>query len=117
MPKVQVDLGGRAYLWKEAGGYAPNVVISAHGIYRPNTATFQAGAPTLYFYCPHDGTVDDVPQATGVKNTPPTETIPDGNDVNCWDYTLFKYQEHSADIRAFAKAHQMTFAEAERRSC
>jgi hypothetical protein len=112
MAKTQVDLDGRAYLWKETAGYAPNVVISAHGFYRPNTGQFAPGATTLRFYCAHDATVDDVPQSTRL-NIAPVEIVPQGVVTTCFDYSLFKFQEHRADIRAEAKKHGMSFAEAE----
>jgi hypothetical protein len=118
MAKVRVDLGGRAYLWKDANAYAPSVVISAHGFYRPNPGQYQPGAPTLLFYCAHDETVNDVPQSTRVDQERVVETVPQGNVTSCTNYVLFKFQEHSGDIKDYMKdqnrkGNQITFADAE----
>ena len=47
MAKVRVELGSRADLFKNTNGYAPSVIISAHGYYLPNTGNFAPGFPTL----------------------------------------------------------------------
>lgn len=100
MAKVRVSLGGRAYLFKDANGYAPSVVISAHGYYLPTTGTLSPGFPTLKFYCQHGGTVDDVPQSTRIRTTTPTEVVPHGTVVTTTDYLLFKFGEHKSSIKA-----------------
>ncbi len=105
MPKVMVELGKRAYLFKDAGAYAASVVISAHGYYLPTTGDLAPGFPTLRFYCQHGGTVDDVAQATGIRNTPATQTVPNGAVVTTTDYQLFKLGEHKATIKAARKRH------------
>ena len=113
MAKTRVDLGKQAYLWKESQGYAPNVVISAHGFYRPNTPQYSPGAPTLWFYCAHGATVDNVPQSTSVRLTKATELVPNGLTTTVADYTLFKFGEHRASIEKVAKQRGWSFAEAE----
>ena len=122
MAKVRVTLGSRAYLFKNANGYAQNVVvISAHGYYLPNTGDLAPGFPTLNFYCADGATLDDVPQAISIRNTQPTEVVPDGNVTTTKNYLLFKYGEHKSTIESqrakwYKKnpSDQMTFAQMEK---
>jgi hypothetical protein len=120
MAKVRVKLGSRAYLFKNANGYAPSVVISAHGYYLPNTGNLAPGFPTLNLYCEDGATLDDVPQATTIRNTRPTEVVPQGNVTTTRNYLLFKYGEHKSTIESrrakWSKDHpsdQKTFAQME----
>lgn len=95
MPKVDID--GKMYLIKKSAiGYAPSLVISAHGgITKKNSPTFNTKWGTLHFYSEHGEVTDDLgirnfctggkeSQRTTGKGLPPTSL--------CFDYDLSKYQ-------------------------
>lgn len=116
MAKAQVELGNQVYLWTNGtglGGYAPKVIISAHGWCTANTGTWAVGASTLVFFVKHSKTLDDIGSAASVKGIMRKQVIPGDNIVDVVDYTLGKYQEHKSDIKAFAKMQGVTFDEAD----
>lgn len=116
MAKTQVALGDQVYLWtngNNGAGYAPKVIISAHGWYKAADQPWAPGASTLVFFVDHGNTLDDIGSAQTVKGLRRKQTVPGDNVVSVTDYTLGKYQEHSGDIAAFAKQNNMTVAEAD----
>lgn len=108
MPKIRVELGKRAYLFKNANQYAPSVIISAHGFYTDASGMYNPGNRVLKFYC------KDGEMAALDGDIMPGQDVPRANVVSCHDYTLFKLQEHKATIKRSAAEEHITFAQAER---
>jgi hypothetical protein len=93
MPKI--DINGKMYLIKKSlTGYAPSLVISAHGGIKENGApTFHTKWGTLHFYSVHGQATDDLGIrnfCSGGKDNQRTESIVATS--NCYDYDLSKYQ-------------------------
>ncbi|MFO1050922.1 MAG: hypothetical protein U1F36_01750 [Planctomycetota bacterium] len=85
-----VNLGRRMYLHKMGNGYAPRVLITAHGGIQEKGKTFQLPkGVTVRFFTPH-GTVLKDPGVTAIlQGKDATETITGGA---CYNYELSKYQ-------------------------
>lgn len=111
MAKVRRKIGDKLYLWTDTvNTYATECVISAHGFYVPPVNTFMPPAD-VEWYCQHNQTQNTASIASFSRGQNSSGV---SHNVNVENYSLYKYQEHSGDIKATAKSQNMSFKEAEK---
>ena len=100
MAKIREEIGNEIYLFKEPNGYAPECLISTHGIYRATTPEFPVVGVSLRFYCADGETVDDISNVREFKWQRPrvVETIPREGVAGATEYILSKYQASHAEV-------------------